>query len=113
MKLESSTRKHIPDFKRLSPESWQALSACYALGQFYQSQSRYDDALKLYHGHIRQIQKIRETEDLKHDVQQAIARVERWMRAPEAESFGTRDWFLRHFRKNAELLEEDTNFVTL
>lgn len=99
---------YFGNLERFPPESVQTLSACYGLGQFYQSQSRYDDALNLYHDHIRQIRKMQEAKGLRYGVQLAITTVEQWMRA-KPDSFGTRDWFLRHFRKNAEILEEDTN----
>lgn len=100
---------YFGNLERFPPESWQVLSTCYGLGQFYQSQSRCDDALNMYRHHIRQIRKMQETESFKYEVQLAIGMVQRWMRAPEPDSFGTRDWFLRHFRKNAELLEDDSN----
>jgi hypothetical protein len=51
---------------------------------------------------------MQETKGLRYGVQLAITTVEQWMRA-KPDSFGTRDWFLRHFRKNAEILEEDTS----
>jgi tetratricopeptide (TPR) repeat protein len=83
-------------FSEIFPlESARVLMTCYALGQFYQTQGRRDESLKLYKDHIGKMEKLQETgEPLTPDVQVAIARVHQWMTVAEPAPFGIRDLYL-------------------